>query len=329
MKYHCGRTSIIVGIGLLLFLFPVLCSAQNFPTKPINILMAFAPGGNQDIATRMLAGRTEKSIGQPFIVSNNGGGGGTVALGITAKAKPDGYSLVSYPTNSLIGISQLRAVNYKLDDFVPILAYGVGETGLVVRADSGWKTHKDFIDYAKKNPGKITYGSSGVGTPMHLAMEFVARKEGGINWQMVPYSGVAQSITDLLGGTLQAVSGGTAWIPHVQEGTLRLLVTHGEKRMPSFPDVPTLRDLGYDFYNWSLFTISAPKGTPPAIVKKLDESFRKGMDDPEFIKTMKTLEVPISYRNSEEMKKYLQDNYAKIGKMIAEFKIPMEKEKTK
>src|SRR5512136_878039 len=129
MKYHNGRTgSVIVFVGLLLSLIPILCSAQEFPIKPINILMAFAPGGNQDIATRMLASRTEKILGQPFIVSNNGGGGGTVALAINAKAKPDGYSLVSYPTNSLIGISQLRAVNYKLDHFVPILAYGVGET---------------------------------------------------------------------------------------------------------------------------------------------------------------------------------------------------------
>jgi tripartite-type tricarboxylate transporter receptor subunit TctC len=312
--------------GFFLFFIPIPSSAQEFPTKPINILMAFAAGGNQDIATRVLAGKVEKILRQPVVVTNNGGGGGTIALAIAAKDTPDGYHLVSFPVNSLIGIPQLRKVNYKYTDFDPILSYGVAETGLVVRGDSPWKTHKDFVEYAKKNPGKIKYGSSGQGTPMHMAMEYVAKQEGGIQWTMIPYTGVASSMTDLLGGHITAVSGGTAWIPYVNEGTLRLLVTHGEKRMPSFPNVPTLHDLGYDYVNYGLFTIAAPDGTPPAIVTKLTDAFRKAMDDPEFISTMKTLELPISYRGPAEMKKLLEESFVKFGTMVKDLKVEVGKD---
>ncbi len=218
----------------------------------------------------------------------------------------------------------MRAVPYSLDDFVPIMHYGAPESGVVVRSDSPFKTFKDLVEYARKNPGKVTYATSGVGSPMHMSMEYIAEQEK-IQWTHIPQTGGAPGLAAVLGGHVTAMSDSTEWLPHVKEGTLRLLVTHGEKRMKSFPNVPTLRDLGYDFINETVFMFAAPKGTPAPIIKKLDESLHKAMDDPEFIKIMTDLEFTVSYRNSEDTKKYLDDGYQRFGVMLKKLNIQKEK----
>jgi tripartite-type tricarboxylate transporter receptor subunit TctC len=320
------RGKMVFVFGFLFILVPVFSFAQQYPTKPINVLVGFAPGGTMDISTRVLASKAEKFLGQPFIISNNGGGGGSVALGIVAKERPDGYYLAGCTSTGLIRIPQFRPVPYKLEDFIPIMHFGAPQTGLVVKADSPWKTLRELVEYAKKNPGKVTYSSTGVGSPMHLAMEYVAKQEG-IQWTHVPYPGSTPALTALMGGHVTAQSGSTEWIPQVKAGEVRLLATHGEKRMKIFPDVPTFRELGYDFINETVFMAAAPKGTPSPIVKKLEEAFHKAMDDPEFIQTMERMEIEITYRNSEDTKKYLEEAYARLGKMIIELKIPKEPEK--
>ncbi len=313
-------------IGFFMLLIPSVAFPQAYPMKSINILVGFAPGGTMDVSTRVLASKAEKFLGQPILISNNGGGGGSVALGITAKEKPDGYSLAGCTSTGLIRIPQFRAVSYRLEDFVPIMHFGAPQTGIVVKADSPFKTLKDLVEYARKNPGKATYSSTGIGSPMHLAMEYVGKQEG-IQWTHVPYPGSAPALTALLGGHVTAQSGSTEWIPQVKAGAVRLLATHGEKRMKMFPDVPTFRELGYDFINETVFMAAAPKGTPLPIVKKLEEAFHKGMGDPEFIQTMERMEIEITYRNAEDTRKYLEEAYARLGKMIIELKIPKEPEK--
>jgi putative tricarboxylic transport membrane protein len=301
--------------GLLLALIPVGLFAQDFPTKPVNLIVTFAPGGTLDVSTRILATKAEKFLGQPVIVSNVGGGGGSVALAQVATKKPDGYTITSCTSTGLIRIPQLRDVPYGPDDFIPVMHFASVQSGVVVKSDSPFKTFKDLIEFARKNPGKVTYATSGAGSPMHIAMEFVAMKEG-IKWTHVPQTGGAPGLTAVLGGHVTAMSDSTEWLPHVKEGSLRLLVTHGEKRMKIFPDVPTLRDLGYDFINETVFMIAAPKGTPAPVIKKLDESFRQAMDDPQFIETISAIAFEVSYRNSADTKKYLDDAYIRFGEMI-------------
>jgi tripartite-type tricarboxylate transporter receptor subunit TctC len=315
-----------VGLGSLLLLVPVLTFAQPYPTKPINLIVTFAPGGTLDTSTRILASKAEKFIGQPLIVSNVGGGAGSVALGQVAKKRPDGYDITSCTSTGLIRIPQLRAVPYSLEDFVPIMHFTAVQSGVVVKTDSPYKTFKDLIEYARKNPGKVNYATSGAGSPMHMAMEYVAEKEG-IQWTHVPYAGGAPGLAAVLGGHVTAMSDSTEWLPHVKEGSLRLLVTHGERRMKAFPNVPTLRELGYDFINETVFMIAAPKGTPPSTVKKLDEAFHKAMDDPEFTRTIQNLEFDAAYRNSEDTKKYLEDAYNRFAVMIKKLNITKEPEK--
>jgi tripartite-type tricarboxylate transporter receptor subunit TctC len=305
---------------------PALSFAQSYPTKPMNLLVGFAPGGTMDVSTRVLSMKAERSLGQPFLITNNGGGGGSVALGIVAREKPDGYYLAGCTSTGLIRIPQFRTVPYKLEDFIPIMHFGAPQTGIVVKADSPFKTLKELVEYAKKNPGKVTYSSTGVGSPMHLAMEYIAKQEG-IQWTHVPYPGSTPALTALLGGHVTVQSGSTEWIPQVKAGEVRLLATHGEKRMKIFPGVPTFRELGYDFINETVFMVAAPKGTPSPAVKKLEEAFHKAMDDPEFIQVMEKMEIEITYRNSEDTKKYLEAAHARLGRMIIELKIPKESEK--
>jgi tripartite-type tricarboxylate transporter receptor subunit TctC len=203
------------------------------------------------------------------------------------------------------------------------MQFGPGESGLAIKADSPWKTLKEFVEYAKKNPDKVTYSTFGIGTTTHLSMEYIAKKEG-IRWTHVPMQGSSAAVTALLGGHVTAISVDTTWAPHVRAGAFRLLGTHGEKRMKSFPDVPTFRELGYDYVNPTIFMYAAPKGTPQPIVNKLDEAFHKAMDEPEFTRTMAQLDLDIQYRNSEQTKKFLQEQYVLLGKMIRDFNIPTE-----
>ena len=322
-RHASGKAALI---GLFLILVPVLVSAQQYPAKPINLIVTFAPGGTLDASTRILASKAEKFLGQPVVVSNVGGGAGSVALGQVAKKRPDGYDITSCTSTGIIRIPQLRAVPYSPEDFIPIMHFTAVQSGCVVKSDSPYKTFKDLIEYARANPGKVTYATSGVGSPMHIAMEFVADREG-IKWTHVPQTGGAPGLTAVLGGHVTAMSDSTEWLPHVKEGSLRLLVTHGERRMKGFPNVPTLRDLGYDFINETVFMIAAPKGTPAPIVKKLDESFHKAMDDPQFIKIIADLEFDVTYRNSEDLKKYLDDAYNRFAAMIKKLNLTKEPEK--
>lgn len=319
----------IIGImflaGFFLFWMPILSSAQEYPTRPINILHNMQPGGVSDTGIRLLASSVEKSLGQPIVISNNAGGAGSVALGIVAKAKPDGYQLASGTTGSLIRVPQMMTVPYKLGDFVPILQYGYGSSGLVVRGDAPWKTLKEFVEYAKKNPGKVTYASTGAGQSVHLAMEVIAKQEG-IQWNLVPSPKVVPHIL-LLGGHVDACSSGAQWTPNVIDGSLRLLAVHGEIRMKTFPNVPTFRELGYDYISDATFLIVAPKGTPLSIVRKLDDAFRKGLDDPKFIHTMGSLNMEIIYRNHDDEKKFIEESYIDCGKLLKELGMLEQSEK--
>ena len=311
--------------GILLFLIPAFSFAEEFPTKPINVLVAYAPGGIVDISIRILAGKAEKFLGQPFLISNNGGGAGSVATGIVAKQKPDGYHLLGGASTSLIRVPQFRDVPYKPEHFVPVMHYGSPLSGVAVKADSPWKILKELVEYARKNPGKVTYSTSGAGGPHHLSMEFVAKQEG-IQWTHIPYQGGTPGLMALLGGHVTA-NVSSSWIIYSKEGSVRALATHGEKRSKAFPNVPTFREAGYDFINETVFLFAAPRGTPPSIIKKLDDAFRKAMDEIEFIQGMERLEIDVDYRNSADTGRYLEEAYVRLGKMIADLKIPREVEK--
>jgi tripartite-type tricarboxylate transporter receptor subunit TctC len=312
--------------GLLFLLIPAISSAQQYPTKPITITVGYAPAGGMDLCVRAIATATEKYLGQPFIIVNTAGGGGSVAYSIVAKQRPDGYSLMGNSTSGALYTPHLRKVPYTLEDFVPILIFAkTPHKGIMVRPDSPWKTLKELLAYAKSNPGKLTYAHVGAGSVMHIGAEAVAMKEG-IQWTGIPYKNSVEALMALLGKHVDLVSVGIHENQdHVKAGKARILVILDGERCHLAPEAPTLMELGYNF-NAELFVwIAAPKGTPPDIVKKLEEVFHKGLSDPQFIQAMKNLDNEIFYRNSEDTRKYLEEAYVRLGQLIQDLKIPTEK----
>jgi tripartite-type tricarboxylate transporter receptor subunit TctC len=315
----------MVFFALLILASSGLAMAQTFPTKPINVVVSAAAGGTTDIPTRVLASKAEKILGQTIIVTNKGGGGGAVALGPAKSDPPDGYHLVSHTSVAMMWYQQFRDLPYSHEDFVPVLQWGHAGAGVVVKADSPWKTLKDLVEYAKKNPGKVTYSSIGVNSPPHLVMQYIGKKEGA-RWTHVPFAGGAPGVTSLLGGHITAMAGSMEWAVHVQEGSLRILAIFEDARMSQFPDAPTAKELGYNYPNDPAagYLISAPKGTPVPILNKLADAFHKAMEDPEFIKTMERMEMKILYRNSKDAEKYLNDAVRNLKEAIRELDIPRE-----
>ncbi len=288
-------------------------SRAEYPDKPITIWIG-AIGSTSDIITRAIAKGAERELRQPVVVELKGGGR-TVNLAMIAIAKPDGYTLAATPDAYTITTPMLEKVPYKSLRLTPIASQGMAQhTALLVRSDSPWKTAKEFVDYAKKNPGRIKYTPAAVGSGMHVAMEVLAKKEG-IQWVNIPTRGDAQGIPMLLGGHIDACSSGVgSWEEHVRAGTLRVLLTHGEVRSPEFPNVPTQKELGYEYVNRTVQYILGPPGLPQHIVGKLEAAFAKARETPEYRKVLEQLKLQALNLNSKELDRYLREGWAKTEK---------------
>jgi tripartite-type tricarboxylate transporter receptor subunit TctC len=291
----------------------------EYPDRPVTIIVGNEAGGTADIITRALAVGSEKQLGKAIIVENKGGGGGAVALGALVSGKSDGYALCAVPNDALINTPLMQKVPFKpLKSFTPIIGHSASEnTALLVKSDAPWASFKEFMEYAKKNPGKIKYSSAGVGTGMHTAMEYVAHQDG-IKWVHVPYKGTAPARTALLGGHVDACSSGVDWQPFVQSGQLRVLVTHGRKRLSNFPNVPTMKELGYDFVSDTIHGIVGPAGLPPDVIKKLEITFTKGIETSEFKMTQEKLSLTPVYYDSKEFDRHLKEHWIKMQKIFIE-----------
>ena len=298
--------------------------AQQYPNKPINFLVTVPTGGSADTSARILADSASKQLGQPVVVSNNGAGSGSIALTALAQEKPDGYHIAWCSNQPLTLVPHLRQVSYKLNDFVPVMQVSNQPAGLVINADSPWKTLKELVDYAKKNPKKVSYTITGTYMNTHLAMMYIARQEG-IEWTAIPVT--TDPMIPVLGGHVTGFTGSSSWANNVRAGKLRLLAVYTEKRMQSFPDVPTLRELGYDFVTGFGSYIVAPKGTPSVVLKTLENAFRKAMETPEFMQYSQKIEYDLTYLcSSEDARKNLEAEYTRFSELYTQFKVPKESE---
>lgn len=220
-----------------------------WPEKPITMYIPFAAGGSTDASARALAPGLEKALGQPIVLINKTGGGGTVGLGVLAGAKPDGYTLSVGVNAGLIWVPILRKLPYKpLASFTNIICYGTAPTATVVRADSPFKTWQDMISYARQNPGKLKYSTTGARSIFNIGMELVAKQEG-IKWIHIPQKGTMPALTATLGGHVDFTTGGAKFVSFVRSGQMRILAMLTQERVPEFKDVPTLIELGVNFYN--------------------------------------------------------------------------------
>lgn len=283
--------------------------AQNFPSKPIKLLVAFPAGGPTDITMRVLAENASKILGQPVVVENKPGAGGTLPAQALQTAQPDGHTVAQIP----LGVFRLPYTTKISWDPVKDISYVINVTGyafgLVVPADSPFKTWTHFVAWAKANPGKLSYGSTGTMTSPHLTMEQIAQKLG-IELLHVPYKGSADLMQATLGGQLMAAADSTGFAPMVEAGRLRVLNTWGAERLAKFPDTPTLKELGLDIVQNSPFGIGAPKGTPTAVVKRLHDAFKQAMEQENYKSALARYDMVPIYMSTAAYQKFAQNTFA-------------------
>lgn len=298
-----------------------LYAQDNWPSRPVTMIVPFPPGGQADFAARPIAAALEKLLGQPVVVENRGGGGGAIGIVAATRAAPDGYTLLmSLP--SLVVLPEAdrilgREPSYAVSQLTPIARILADPTLLAVPVGSSWKTAAEFIEDAKKRPEAISYGSSGRYGTLHIAMEMLAAS-AGMKLLHVPFQGAGPALKALLGGEVQAI-GTTPGVlkQHVDAGTLRVLANWGAERTALFPNVPTFKELGYtdvEYYNWA--GLFAPNGVPSAILRRLGELTKQVMNQPESTKAFETGGSPPAYLNAEDFKAFMDKDGARLAAAV-------------
>ncbi|MGB9701076.1 MAG: tripartite tricarboxylate transporter substrate binding protein [Thermodesulfobacteriota bacterium] len=320
-------------LGAIFFLisFLILCSyfnayGQDFPTKPITIYCGFEAGATTDLTARALAEEAQKIIGVPVVVENKAGGGATVAATLVASKKPDGYTLAVISSSALDTRHMMLNVPYDpFKDFTYILAYATYIGGICVKKESSFKTLQDLLEEARKRPGELSYSSSGTGATQQLAVEYLAR-QANVKFKHVPYKGGAPACTALIGGHVDFTAGAGIHLNYVKQGVFRMLaVTVAEQRDPDFPDIPTLKDLGYKDVPPALYILVGPKGLPDPIFKKLEEVFTKAAHSADFKKVLKNLSVPFTFKTRSELETNFPKTYQFYTNLLKEIGIEMRK----
>ncbi|HJQ59019.1 MAG TPA: tripartite tricarboxylate transporter substrate binding protein [Vineibacter sp.] len=280
------------------------------PSRPISIYNPFAAGGVTDIHLRFLAERASKMLGQQVLVDPKLGAGGTLAAAQMQHAKPDGHTLACMSINSLRYPHYQETAWHPLRDFTYIIGLSTYTLGVIVRADSPWKTIEDLIAAGKREPDKYNYGNSGAGGSGQLLMIDVEQATGA-KFTSVPYKGGAEWMQALLGGHIDFISDASQWVPFVESGQARILALATEERLPKFPDAPTLLERGIKAVGYSPYGLIGPKGLPPAIVTAVHDTFKEAMADPAHAKLLDQFSQASWYKSPAEYRafaeKYFED----------------------
>jgi len=310
------RSRLMIVVAAAAMLISAAAGAQDYPTKPITLIVPWPAGGSTDIAMRAIADSASKFIGQPIAVDNKAGGGGTVGPATMAAAsKPDGYTIAQLPI-TVFRLPLMQEVSWNPDKDFSYIIHLTGYTfGVTTNSESQFKSWKDVVDFAKANPGKVTYATPGTGTSLHVGMEQIAAL-AGIKLTQVPFKGGAETNAAVLGNHTMLQADSTGWRPLVDAGKLRLLMVWTDKRSPNFPDVPTLKELGYPMVYDSPFGIAGPKGMDPKIVAKLHDAFKKAIEDPAVIATLAKYDMLPNYKNTADYRKFVTEQTESERKVI-------------
>jgi len=306
-----GKTKLlgIILVGILVSFSPV--GADEYPSRPITLIVQFSAGTTTDIIARRVGEEVGKSLGQPIVCVNKPGGGGTIGVAEMIRSKPDGYTIGCINMPALAIIPHMQPIPYDpLKDVAHVCVIQPYEYALYVKGDAPWNSLKDFVEYAQKNPGKVIYGSVGIGTTNHLILVRLAQ-EHNLVMKHVPYKGDGEIIPAMLGGHVHVASGSpAAVVPQVKAGKLKLLVVTSKDRWVYLPQVPTLLESGYKFYQSSYFSLGVPAPTPEPIRKKLEEKFRNVLQDPAINKEVEEkLSAKLGYMSGAEYAKYIQEQH--------------------
>ena len=312
------RRAALVGVSALPFAAagPVRAQAK-FPDRPIRLIIPWAAGGPADAGFRILAQSVSKKLGQQVIIDNKAGASGIMGAMALQEAKPDGYTISQMHMSVLRQPLLNKQLTYNpINDLTYILQITGFIMGVVVKADAPWKTLPELLAYAKANPGKLNWGTLGIGSTQHLAMERVGLAQGGLSWTHAPYRGTADTLRALLGGEIDFASESSGWAPMVEAGQLRLLAVFTAQRAKRFPNVPTVKELGIDVVIDSPGGLIGPKGMDPAVVAVLADAFRAAAQEPEHLKFLENMDQPLILLDGPAYKAAMAKTYEEEKELL-------------
>lgn len=308
--------TVLIVFGLLLS-FSLIAVAAEFPEKQITIVVQAAAGGGSDTNSRTMAAAVEPILGVPVVCINKTGAAGAVAMSYVASREPDGYTIGHLP----VELSMLEALGYadiNPNNFDLIGKIGYFPASVVVNADSPWKTFEQFVEYAKENPGVITVGNSGIGSIWHIAAAKL-EKELGVEFTHVPFSGAATAKTALMGGHIACSTASPSEnAGPIEAGDLRMLAVMADKRSSLFPDVPTLKELGYDIQTTAWLGFGCPKGLPEDVKNTLVDAFKQGFESEMYQEKMKSYGIELDWMGPDEFYEFAMEEYNTYKELIPE-----------
>ena len=320
-----GRRRMVQGIAATTAGMAIPAAAQeSWPSRPVKLIIPFPAGGASDFIARLWGDRLQGVFGQPFVLDNRGGASGTIGVEAVIRSAPDGYTLLQTPNSPITVVPQLRQVNYDARrDLVPIARVGDMVSGFVVVSSLGINSMVDLVDYATKNPGKLSYGSAGLGTATHLRIEML-KKRAGIDILHVPYRGSAEALNDVLAGNIQMMNEIIA-LPHVRSGRLRLLAINYPTRHPDFPDVPTLTEAGFpdaDVPIW--YSLHAPIGASRELVTRLNARIREIAQTDDMIRRMREINFVVPIQTPDELAAFRDADLVANSRLVKEANIRLD-----
>ena len=303
---------------------PALAQGK-FPDRPIRFLIPWPPGASLDALHRQMAEIVGRDLGQSVVIENRPGARGTqAAIFLVNQARPDGYTLAHHHLSILRHPFLTKQPTWDpVNDFTYIMQVSGFTFGTAVRSDSPYKTFRDLMEAAKRRPGALTYSTSGIATTNHIAMEEILEREGA-EMTHIPFRGAQEGVTALLGKQIDVVADAQSWRPNVESGELRLLSVWTRDRLPSFPDAPTLRELGYDMVVTSPYGIVGPKGMAPEIVDTLHRAFRKALEDEASQAIIDRWEMPREYLGPAEYLAFAKERVEYEKQMVARMKLSID-----
>jgi tripartite-type tricarboxylate transporter receptor subunit TctC len=314
------------GVLVTVFTLPAAAKEISYPTKNLELVCPFGAGGSTSMGARIIAGTLSEVLGRTVVVNNKPGAGGAIGAEYVAKAKPDGYTLFVHNSGSNGVTPAIRSVRYKNEDFELFGQYASQSLALVVKGDAPWKSTKELVQYAQKNPGALKYATSGIGTSGHFAMELFKTATGGLKIEHVPFKSGPEYLAALFGGHVQM---GILFLVDlkgpVEGGKLRLLGSATEKRLEDYPSIPTLAEEGYPEVKMTAwYGISAPAGIPKDVSAKLRDALAKTFQHPEVKKMLTQIGYDPASRDGEAFTKFVREEEKKLAKIAKDANIRVE-----